>query len=65
MARVQATMPVLNEMQELDQQIAATGPLAQNPADLVEGIGLDLTTAWQSASAPAAGTWMDRAPAPA
>ena len=41
-ARVQAAVPVLDQVQVLDQQVAPARPVAEQRADLVEGLRIDL-----------------------
>ncbi len=60
-ARVEAAELVLDEMQELDQQIAPARLVAQQRLDLGERIGLDLAAAREIAAAAASGTGMDAA----
>src|SRR6185503_14483869 len=59
MPRVEAAILVLDEMQELDQQIALARPVAEQRLDVVERLGLDLAPPGQAATPAPPGAGMD------
>jgi hypothetical protein len=60
-ARVQAVILVLKEMEELDQQIALPRPLAEESLNLRQGLWLDLPAARLVTPAPPSRAGMDLA----
>ena len=55
-------VPVLDQMQELDQEVAAAGTLAQEGADVGQRFGLNLPAAAGDAPPALAFAWMQRPP---
>jgi hypothetical protein len=60
-ARVQAAVMVLDQVQELDQEVGPARPVAEERPDLVEGRLVGLAPARGVAGFPAAGARMDAA----
>src|SRR5262249_35218214 len=50
----QVSVPILNQVQVLDQEVAPARPLAQERTHLLERLGVDLAAFWSLAGPPAA-----------